>query len=358
MATMTLPRSLPMKVRGGKTVNVPCPAFGTWTDRDDPIATVNGVASAIQAGCRHLDCAWEYNVDIPVGEGIRKSGVPREELFITHKLWPNFAAPENVETALDTALEQMGLEYVDLYLIHHPAALTPAGDLRHARMDAGRSPRDQGFETDEKGFYIADLKHCPAAVATLNGGQGSILPTWNAMKALVRSGKVRGIGVSNFTIEHLEEILNDPSDDGEIPLSCNQIEGHPWYPNQETLEFMHQRGILAMMYSPFAPLNWETKGTVIDFTPFTPYGTTLLKDPKVQHVAERNGLNTGQVLLSWAVQRGTIPIFRSTSARRQRENLQLNELSKEDMEVLNGMDLGDEGISTTKVVFPGVRCYD
>lgn len=179
-------------------------------------------------------------MDELVGEGIGQSGVPREEIFITQKLWSNFLAPENVELGLDIALQRMGIQYVDLFLIHHPVAVMLAGDLRKAWIGETATLADQGCAEDENGNFVPDLKHCPASVAALNSGEGSIIPTWNAMKDLVRRGRARAVGFSNFDIEHLQEILATQCDDAdEVPLSCNQIECHPWFPNQSLLDFLH-----------------------------------------------------------------------------------------------------------------------
>lgn len=136
------------------------------------------------------------------------------------------------------------------------------------------------------------------------------------MKALVRCGKARSVGVSNFEVKHVQEILGAQSDmDDEVPLSCNQIECHPWFPNQRLVEFLQEHNILVMAYSPSAPSKYETG--VFPPKQFTPYGTTLLKDKTVERIATKSGLSAGQVLLSWAAQRYTLPIFRSCSPRRQ-----------------------------------------
>ncbi|KGO74139.1 Aldo/keto reductase subgroup [Penicillium italicum] len=356
-------KSLSMNVRGRKQIHVPSPAFGTFSPEassstGDPQQTIQTVRTAIQAGCRHLDCAWEHNVDVEVGEGIRQSSVPRNELFVTHKLWANFCAPENVEVALDLALQRMGVKYIDLFLIHHPVAVKPVGDLRKAWMGKNATLEDQGCAADGMGNFIPDLEHCPAAVAALNGGEGSIIPTWNAMKALVRCGKARAIGVSNFDVEHVQEILSAQSDaDDEVPLSCNQIECHPWFPNQRLLEFLQKHNILVMAYSPFASSKYEVE--VFPPEPLTPYGTTLLKDETVQRIATKNGLSAGQVLLSWAAQRSTLPIFRSCSPQRQKENLLFKELPQEDVQLLAALELANKmGKSTTPMAFPRIKVYD
>jgi len=126
------------------------------------------------------------------------------------------------------------------------------------------------------------------------GEKGSFIPTWNALKRLVATGKTRAVGVSNFSINDLKDIIPHAAD---VPISCNQIEVHPWLPNNELISFMRDHGILATCYSPFA-------GQQAD-------GKTLLKDPTVVKLADENAVDIGQLLQSWAVQRGTVPLGKS-----------------------------------------------
>jgi glycerol 2-dehydrogenase (NADP+) len=129
-----------------------------------------------------------------------------------------------------------------------------------------------------------------------SGHQGSFLPTWRAVQALVKKGKARTIGVSNFSISELQDII--PHENG-IPISCNQVEVHPWLPNNELIAFSTQHGILTTCYSPFAGQKED--------------GATLLKDEFVLKLAEKNGMDVGQLLQSWAVQRGTVPLGKSST---------------------------------------------
>lgn len=126
------------------------------------------------------------------------------------------------------------------------------------------------------------------------GKEGSFIPTWKALKGLVSTGKTRAVGVSNFSISDLKEILPYAED---VPISCNQVEAHPWLPNNELISFMREHDILASAWSPFA-------GQKAD-------GKTLLTDPSVKQLAEKTGLDVGQLLQSWAVQRGTVPLGKS-----------------------------------------------
>ncbi|OQE14960.1 hypothetical protein PENSTE_c031G04140 [Penicillium steckii] len=354
---MSLPSTFLMRAPGGRYVKVPSVGFGTWA-AEDPSWCTQAVADALQMGVRHLDCAWEYGVDKQVGEGIRLSGVPRDEVFITSKFWPNFAGPENVSIAIDKILDAMGLEYLDLFLAHFPAAIKPWGDLEGAINFTGARPCDQRCAEDQNGNYVPDLLHCPGAVAALNGlpGVGSFVPTWEAMKAVVRTGKCRAIGVSNFERVHLEEIL-PYSSHSDIPISCNQIEAHPWHPNDDIVDFLHDKGILPTIYSPFAPKTFMVKDGMVQGLEFAPDGIALLEEPIVRAIASKNGMDVGQVLQSWAVQRGTVPLAKSRNKARIASNLSIRRLPEEDFLLLNSLkkpNLSGKSIDVN-LLFPGVR---
>ena len=233
-------------------------------------------------------------MDQAVGAAIRDSGVPRSSLFITSKFWPHWAAPENVPKCLDKVLSDMGLDYLDLFLAHWPLALQPVPDLDSAIASPTSSTEERGIEIDANGKPVRDWEHTAESIARENGHKGSYKPTWQALQTLVGTGKIRAAGVSNFTIEQLKEVL---AVGGNVPVSCNQIEAHPWLPNTELLEFMEEQGIIGTAY---APLGGRGKN-----------GMTLVGDPKVKQLAQNNGMDTGQLLQSWAVQRGTIPLGKS-----------------------------------------------
>ncbi|KAE8448278.1 hypothetical protein EG329_009709 [Mollisiaceae sp. DMI_Dod_QoI] len=147
------------------------------------------------------------------------------------------------------------------------------------------------------------------------------------MKALVKKGKARTIGVSNFSIADIKELLPYTQD---IPISCNQIEVHPWFPQKALVSFGNEHGILTSCYSPFA-------GQKSD-------GATLLKDPSVLKLAKKNSMDIGQLLQSWAVQRGTVPLGKSGTPDRIKSNLEIQKLSQEDMTALDSMALpGSQG---------------
>ena len=237
--------------------------------------------------------------DDQVGAAIRDSGVPRGELFITTKFWPHWGSPENVGKCLDACLKSMGLEYIDLYLAHWPLVLQPLPDLSKAKASHDATDAERGIATDSHGHIIKDWQYTCKTIAAAHHETGSFHPTWRAMQDLVTTGKVRAIGVSNFNIQQLQEIL---SLEGSIPLSCNQVESHPRFANSKLFDFMDRNGILKVAYCPFAGQDHD--------------GSPLVEDPKVKELAAKNSMGIGQLLQSWAVQRDTIPIGKSQTLGR------------------------------------------
>lgn len=354
-------------------------------------------------------------MDGAVGSAIRRSQIPRSQIFVTTKFWPHFSGPEHVGVCLDLVLEGMGLEYVDLYLAHWPVAtVADQARVRAARAGPDVGPEELGVVVDEgTGRERVDSGRCPrdvagrlglfcfslvlfllfwfwfwgpawycSAVLSLRvlgwmdlfvarsrergadadvGAEGSFLPTWRAMQALVESGKCRAIGVSNSSITQLDEILSSypqssttsnsssasestatataTKTNPNIPLSCNQIEAHPYLPNAPLLDYMRKHSILASAYSPFAgqaafPSPWLTKPS--DPQPL------LLEHPTVKSLAQKNKMGVGQLLQSWAVQRGTIPLGKSQDEARIKANLNVRRLSEEDMRALDELEVPDE----------------
>ena len=232
--------------------------------------------------------------DDQVGAAIRDSGIPRKDIFITTKFWPNWGAPENVERCLDACLKDMKLEYIDLYLAHWPLVLRAGPNLPDARATSDASNQERGIAVDGEGNPLVDWQHTVQSIASDNGKIGSFEQTWKAMQSLVTLRKTRAIGVSNFNVQQLKEVM---SFGGNVPLSCNQVESHPWFQNAELLQFMKSEHILSTVFCPFA-------GQQAD-------GKTLVKDPSVRHMAAELDMGVGQLLQSWAVQRGTIPLGKS-----------------------------------------------
>jgi len=323
---MALPSHFPLKAASGKTIQIPSVGFGTWASGETGWCK-ESVKTALKAGYRHLDCAWMYSVDEEVGAAIRESGIPRSEIFVTTKFWPHFAAPENVELALDQCLKGLGLDYVDLFLAHWSFAFQPKSReaLENALTKPDATPSEKGMLVDsETDKTVIDWEHTSSNLATQAGQKGSFVPTWHALQKLVSTGKTRAVGVSNFSISELKDILPYAK---EVPIACNQVEIHPWLPNTELVNFMKEHDILATAYSPFA-------GQKAD-------GQTLIKDATVKKIAEKNGMDVGQCLQSWAVTRGTVPLGKSQTESRIKSNLDVKKLSPEDMKALDALEVPD-----------------
>ena len=312
---MSLPSYYDIPAAGGKILRIPSVGFGTWAAEGGKGWCKTAVLTALKAGYRHLDCAWFYGVDAEIGSAIRESGIPRSEVFITSKIWMNFMAPENVELGVDKILKGMGVDYLDLLLSHWPCAMMPTSrkGLEHAGFEGpggDATSAETGILCDEHGNEVIDWEHTSENLCKLSGGyicaptlpvilicvgkQGSFVPTLQAMQEMVRKGKARTIGISNFSISDIKDLLPHAQ---EVPISCNQVECHPWLPQRDLISFCHKHKIAVSCYSPFAG---QIEG-----------GQTLIKDETVIKVASKNGLDVGQLLQSWAVQRGTIPLGKS-----------------------------------------------
>lgn len=269
---------------------IPAIGFGTW--QAAPKEVESAVEIALRAGYRHIDCAAIYRNESEVGRGIKKSGVSRSDIFLTSKLWNTMHNPNDVEDALDKTLEDLGTDYLDLYLIHWPVAFK--------RQD------NRWFPLDERGvFQLADI---------------SFIDTYKAMEALIQTGKVRGIGVSNFNVRRLKELLAHC----DVVPAVNQIERHPYLQQHEVVEFCQQRQILVEAYSP---LGNNTSGL-----------PRTVDDAEVHSVARSLSLDPGQALINWAVQAGTVPLPKSVTKSRIQSNFRDVVLSEEAIRRLDALE--------------------
>jgi len=217
----------------------------------------------------------------------------------------------------------MGLEYIDLYLSHWPAVFNPKS--REALEKADATAEDKGIIYESEDKPSVDWSHSAANLAKQKGKEGSFEKTWKAMENCVNSGKTRTIGLSNFSVREIEELLPVI---GDVPISNVQLECHPWLPQTKMVEFAKKHNILVTCYSPFAGQKKD--------------GATLLKDQAVGELAKKNDMDVGQLLQSWAVQRGTSPLGKSQTPSRIKSNLAIRKLSAEDMKALDDMAIPGE----------------
>src|ERR1700722_18647180 len=237
------------------------PALGFGTLIPDPIATKEAVRMSLEAGFRQFDCAERYRNEEHVGEAMaavfKEGKVKRKDVFVGTKIWNNNHRPERVKPAFEASLKRLQLDYVDLYLIHTPFAFQP-GDEQDPRDESGKVIYDDGL---------------------------TLLDTWGALESLVDEGRCKAIGLSDVTMEKAKEIFES----ARIKPAVVHVESHPYLPEWELLEFCHKNGIVLQA---FAALGHSSEPKLTD-------------DPVITSIAKRVNKTPAQVLLAWAVQRGT-----------------------------------------------------
>jgi alcohol dehydrogenase (NADP+) len=267
------------------------PALGFGTLIPGAAATVSATKEALEAGFRHFDCAERYRNEREVGEvlqaGLAAGGIAREDLFVTTKLWNTNHRPERVAPAFEASLDRLGLDYLDLYLIHTPFAFQPGDE---------QDPRDQNGNV----LYDRDV---------------TLLDTWKAMESLVDRGRCRAIGLSDISLQSLLPLYEA----ARIKPAVVQVEAHPYLPETELLDFCKAQNVVLLA---FAPLGHGIK-------------TGPLADPVVAGIATRVGRTPAQVLLAWAVQRGTALLTTPKSAVRARENFNISALPADALDEIN-----------------------
>lgn len=289
---------------------MPAIGLGTWKSTSSDISAV--VNDALQLGYRHIDCAAIYGNEAGVGQALTdsfKAGVvKRDEVWITSKLWNNAHAPEDVRPALEKTLADLNLDYLDLYLMHWPIAYKKQVQYHSSAED------------------FVSLEELPLS------------DTWEEIEKLAASGLCNHIGVSNFSIKKLDAILNTAT----IKPEMNQIELHPYLQQPEMLEFCQRNSIHLTGYAPLGSSDRPAR-LKVDNEPI------LLDDPVIKKIAERQEITSAQVLISWAVQRGTSVIPKSVRKERLKENLDsgLTPLSEQDMAEITALDKHRRYISGT-----------
>lgn len=272
------------------------PALGFGTLIPDPIATRVATRAALEAGFRLLDTSERYRTETEVGEAMQavfqQGEIKRDEVFVATKLWNNNHRPERVKPAIEASLRKLQLDYVDLYLIHTPFAFQP-GDEQDPRDANGQVIYDNGV---------------------------TLLDTWRALEGLVDAGQCRAIGLSNVNLDQVKEIFEA----GRIKPAVVHVESHPYLPEWDLLDYCRKHGIVLQA---FAALGHSLEPRLMD-------------DPVVTSIARRVKKTPAQVLLAWAIQRGTALLTTSKNPGRIQENFDVSPLPEDAVrEISEGITL-------------------
>ena len=270
-------------------VQIPCIGFGTLQTPDGETA-INSVKAALKAGYRHIDTAACYGNEASVGQAIKESGVPREEIFVTSKVWNTERGYEKTLAAFETTMAKLDLDYVDLYLIHWPAAANQFENWKEINAQ-----------------------------------------TWRALEELYIKGKVKAIGVSNFLPHHLEALLEGAK---VVPM-VNQIEYHPGFMQAESVAFCKAHNILVEAWSPLGTGNVLNNETLI-------------------MMAQKYSKTVAQICIRWVLQHGLLPLPKSITESRIIENTEVFdfELKEEDMAIIDAIPFcGGAGINPDAINF-------
>ena len=249
-------------------VKIPCIGFGTWQTPDGEVAK-NSVVEAVKAGYRHIDTAFAYGNEESVGEGIKASGIARDELFVTTKHWVTMRGYEKTIEAVESSLRALGLDYLDLCLIHWPCVEKVSPDWKEINAD-----------------------------------------TWRGFEKMYKDGKIRALGVSNFQKKHLDALFET----AEIKPTVNQIEFHPGFTQMDNVNYSKELGMVVEAWSPLG-------------------SGAVLKEESLAKISAKYNKSTAQLCIRFALQSGTLPLVKSVTPSRIIENTKVFdfEISAEDM---------------------------
>lgn len=295
----------------GDDGQMPVIGLGLWKIDRETVA--DAVVEAIRAGYRHLDSACDYGNEKEVGEGIRRAieeGLcTREDLWVTSKLWNTYHHPDHVILAMDQTLEDLGLDYLDLYLIHFPIALEFVP-----------------FETRYPPEWVADPSE---EFPMMKPVSVPLQDTWRAMETLVDSGLARHIGVCNYGVSLMRDLLNY----ARIAPAVLQVESHPYLTQTNLMRFCAEQDVAVTAFSPLGALSYLELDMASQ-------SESVLQQPGVMAIAERLGKTPAQVILRWGVQRGNAIIPKTSRPERLVENAAIFdfELSAADMAEINSLN--------------------
>ncbi len=299
-----------LKLAGG--TEIPAVGLGMWKVDQPQVAAL--IESAVEVGYRHFDCACDYGNEAQVGQGLNSvlqtGKCKRADLWITSKLWNTYHAAEHVRPACEKTLSDLGLDYLDLYLVHFPIAtkFVPFED---------RYPPEWFFDPASP---KPKIEYAPI----------SIRETWEAMEKLIESGLVKNIGVCNFNCQLLRELLTWAN----IRPSVLQIESHPQLTQEKLIRFCGDEEISVTAFSPLGAESYYSLN-------MAEADESVLRQPVVQEIAAATGKTPGQVVLRWGVQRGTSIVPKTSRVERLKENLAIFDfkLTDEQMQKISALNL-------------------
>lgn len=282
MSNFYLPTSLTDTYTLSNGVKIPAIGYGTWQTPND--VTAECVKNALAAGYRHVDTAWGYDNEIGVGDGVRASGVKREDIFITSKHWVTFRGYQKTIDAVEDSLKRLGMDYIDLYLVHWPCV-----ELSN--------PAWEEINAD----------------------------TWRGFEKMYKDGKLRSIGVSNYEQKHIEALAKN----AEVMPMVNQLEFHPGYLQFDNVRYNQSKGILVEAWSPLG-------------------SGAVLKDETLAGIAAKYNKSVAQLCIRFALENGVLPLPKSMNPERTAQNAEVFdfELSAEDKAAIEAMpQLGYSGFT-------------
>ncbi|OCH92194.1 Aldo/keto reductase [Obba rivulosa] len=268
--------------------SIPAIGLGGWGGMEDEerAASVQWMVPALKTGYRHIDTAWHYGTEKAVSQAVKESGIPREEIWITTKLPLHHHS--RVQESFQESLDNLGMDYVDLYLLHwpQPIAYDPSDPWGKATPKAVDKP-------------------------TFND-------IWAEIEKIYESGKAKAIGVSNFSIKNLEKLLTT----AKVVPAVNQVELHPYLAQPELKAYCDAKGILLTAYAPTGYKN-------------------VLTNPLIVELAEKYKVSSAQIVLAWHLARGVVAVPKSSNPQRQKDNITLPTLEEEDVKKISSLDRGE-----------------